>query len=72
MKILQRVPYVSCVYTFGGPAKVAFQVSNELLKRGHEVLVWTSDAKDLDSRLTVEPVRVINGMKLHARKNAFK
>lgn len=69
MKILQVVPYFSPAYAFGGPMNVAFQVSRKLVKRGHKVVVWTSDAKDLDSRLTVKPVSIINGIKVHYMRN---
>jgi len=69
MKILQVVPYFPPAYAFGGPVKVAFQVSKELAKRGHEVVVYTSDAKDLDSRLIVEPVRIIDGIEVHYMSN---
>ena len=69
MKILQVVPYFSPAYAFGGPVKVAFQVSRELVKRGHQVVVWTSDAKDLDSRLTVKPVSIVDGIKVHYMRN---
>jgi len=69
LKILQVVPYFSPAYAFGGPVKVAFQVSRELVKRGHQVVVWTSDAKDLDSRLTVKPVSIVDGIKVHYMRN---
>jgi len=69
MKILQVVNYFSPAYAFGGPAKTAFQVSRKLVKGGHEVVVWTSDAKDRDSRLAVEPVKVVDGINVHYMRN---
>jgi len=60
MRILQVVPYFLPAYAFGGPVKVAYQISKELTKRGHEVVVYTTDAKDPDSRLNVESVRNID------------
>ena len=69
MRILQVIPYFTPAYAFGGPVKMCFQISKELVKRGHEVVVYTSDAKDLDSRLTVEPIRVLNGIKAHYLRN---
>jgi len=63
------VPYFPPAYAFGGPVKVAFQISRELVKRGHEVIVWTSDAKDRDSRLNLESVRVVDGIKVHYMRN---
>lgn len=69
MKILQVVNCFSPAYAFGGPAKTAFQVSRELVRRGHEVVVWTSDAKNRDSRLEVEPVKVVDGINVHYMRN---
>lgn len=69
MKILQVVPFFPPAYAFGGPVQVAFQVSKELFKRGHEVVVYTSDAKDMNSRLSVEPVSYIEGIKVYYFKN---
>ena len=37
---------------------MAYQIARELVKRKHEVVVYTSDAKDLGSRLSVKPVKV--------------
>ena len=44
-------------------------MSKELCLRGHEVVVYTSDAKDIDSRLTVEPARILDGIKVHYMRN---
>ena len=46
MKILFVKPYFYPAQAFGGHVKVAFDVGRELVKRGHEVVVFTSDAKD--------------------------
>ena len=69
MKILQVIPYFPPSYAFGGSLKVAYQISKELVKRGHEVVVYTTDAENLDSRLNVEPVKVVDGIKVHYMKN---
>jgi glycosyltransferase involved in cell wall biosynthesis len=69
MKILQVIPYFYPAYAFGGPVRVAFQVSKELAKRGHEVVVYTTDAKDWDSRLNTESVEIVDGIKTHYMKN---
>lgn len=69
MKILQVVPYFPPAYAFGGPVEVASQVSRELLKRGHDVVVYTTDAKDPNSRLNVESVRIVDGIKVHYMRN---
>jgi glycosyltransferase involved in cell wall biosynthesis len=69
MKILQVIPYFPPAYAFGGPVKAAYQISKELVKRGHEVVVYTTDAKNLDSRLNVEPVKFVDGIKVHYVRN---
>jgi len=71
MKILQVVPYFPPAYAFGGPVKVSFQVSKELVQRGHEVVVYTSDAKDLVSRLSVEQVSYVDGIKVNYFRNIW-
>jgi len=70
MRILQVIPYFYPAYAFGGPVKVAFQVSKELVKRGHEVIVYTTDAKYWNSRLNTKSVEIIDGAR--ATKEAIK
>ena len=69
MKILQVVPYFPPAYAFGGPVKVVYQISRELVKRGHEVVVYTTDAKDFCSRLNLEPVKFIDGIRVYYFRN---
>ncbi|MEM2642427.1 MAG: glycosyltransferase [Thermoproteota archaeon] len=69
MKILQAVPYFPPAYAFGGPVKVAYQISRELVKRGHEVVVYTSDAKDFNSRMGVDSVDEFDGVKVYRFRN---
>lgn len=69
LKILQVVPFFPPAYSFGGPAKMAYQIARELVKRNHEVTVYTSDAKDLESRLEVAPKNLIDGIRVHYFRN---
>ncbi len=46
MKILQVIPYFIPAYNFGGPVKVCFDISKELVNRGHDVTVVTTDTLD--------------------------
>lgn len=46
MKILQVIPYFIPAYKYGGPVKVCFDVSKELVNRGHDVTVVTTDTLD--------------------------
>lgn len=68
MRILQVIPYFYPAQAFGGPVKVAFDVGKELVRRGHEVVVFTSDAKDWKNRLNVESHEV-EGMEVHYFRN---
>ena len=68
MRILSVTPCFFPAHAFGGPVKVAFDLGKELVERGHEVVVFTSDAKDPESRLDVENDR-IKGMDVYYFKN---
>ena len=69
MKILQVVPYFPPAYAFGGPVKATYQISRELIKRGHEVVVYTTDAKNFNSRLEIDSSFTDEGIKVHRFKN---
>jgi len=70
VRILFVTPYFYPAEAFGGPVKVAFDVGRELVRRGHEVVVFTSDAKDLENRLDVERDE-IEGMQVYYFRNLF-
>ena len=69
MKILQVVPYFHPAYAFGGPVTVTYQICRELVNRGHEVVVFTSDAKSPTSRLEIESCTIIDGIKVYYMEN---
>jgi glycosyltransferase involved in cell wall biosynthesis len=69
MKILQVTPYFPPAYAFGGPVKVTYQISRELIKRGHEVVVYTTDVKDFGSRLEIGSSNTFEGMKVYRFRN---
>jgi len=69
MRILQVVPYFPPAYVFGGPVNVSYQISKELVKRGHEVVVYTTDAENLNSRLNIKPMKVVDGIRVHYMRN---
>jgi glycosyltransferase involved in cell wall biosynthesis len=71
MKILQVIPYFPPAYAFGGPVKAVYQISKELIKRGHKVVVYTTDAKDFSSRLEINSNNTIEGIKVHRFRNLF-
>ncbi|MCC6004733.1 MAG: glycosyltransferase [Thermofilum sp.] len=51
MRILHVIPYFPPASAFGGPPKATYLVARELAERGHEVTVYTTDAKDLHTRI---------------------
>lgn len=50
MKILTVIPYFSPAYYYGGPVRVAHEITRRLVKRGHQVTVYTTDVFDNKSR----------------------
>ena len=48
---------------------MAYQVSRELVKKKHEVVVYTSDAGDFGSRLRIDPDNNVNGIKVRYFRN---
>ena len=51
MRILHVIPYFPPASAFGGSPKATYLVARELARRGHEVTVYTTDAKDLRTRI---------------------
>ena len=69
MKILMVSVAFAPSYAFGGAPKVAYDLAKELAKRNHEVVVYTSDAKDANSRLSINPVGFVDGIEVHYFRN---
>ena len=46
MKFLQVIPAFYPAHAYGGTVEVAYHISKELVRRGHEVTVYTSDSLD--------------------------
>jgi len=71
MKILQIIPYFYPAWSYGGPPRVAYKLSKELVKRGHEVTVYTSDTLNAKQRINIPPGKAseIDGIKVCYFKN---
>jgi glycosyltransferase involved in cell wall biosynthesis len=72
MKILLCVLYYEPAWAYGGPPRLAHQVARELVRRGHEITVCTTDALERDRRLAAgevlsEGVRVVRFRNLSNR-----
>lgn len=78
MRILQVIPYFN--WSYGGPVKVVYDISNELARRGHDVTIYTTNVgmgKKLSEseKLTCKNIKVqyfntinnwvANNLKLH-------
>ena len=50
MKILIITPYFEPAWAYGGPPKVLSDLSKYLIKKGHQVTVYTTDVLDKNSR----------------------
>jgi glycosyltransferase involved in cell wall biosynthesis len=68
MKILQVIPYFLPVQSYGGPAIVAYNCSKELVKRGHEVTVYTTDTFGAEGRID-KLEETIDGIKIRRFRN---
>lgn len=68
MDILQVIPYFVPAWNYGGPVLVAYHLSKELVKKGHGVTVYTTDALKAKNRMR-EGEEVIDGIKVRRFKN---
>jgi glycosyltransferase involved in cell wall biosynthesis len=68
LRILLVIPHFYPAEAFGGPVRVALDTGRELVKRGHEVVVFTSDAKDWKHRIALRSAAV-EGMEVHYFRN---
>jgi len=64
MKILQVISYFAPAWAYGGPVRVVYELSKELVKRGHQVTVFTTDVLDEKRRVKKEFDK-IEGIKVY-------
>lgn len=70
MKILQVISSFPPAYSYGGPARMAYETSKHLVKNGHDVTVYTTDVYDAKSRLKYkENPMMMDGIKVYHFKN---
>jgi glycosyltransferase involved in cell wall biosynthesis len=73
MRILQVIATFYPALAFGGPVKVAYKLSEELAKRGHEVEVYTTNAydqtRDFESKYKTQ---IMNGFRVTYFKNLIR
>ncbi len=71
MNILQVIPYFLPAWDYGGPVSVVYNLSKELVKRGHEVTVYTTDTLNVRNRIR-ERKETIDGVKIRRFRNLSK
>lgn len=70
MKILQVISSFPPAYSYGGAATVAYDISKELVKKGHDVTVYTTDVYDEITRLKYESNPIfLDGIQVYHFKN---
>ena len=70
MNILQVISSFPPAYSYGGPVKSSYDVSRELVQRGHNVTVFTTDTFYSKVRCSFkENPMWINGIKIYRYKN---
>ncbi len=68
MRILQVVPCFYPAWAYGGSVRGAYELSKELVKKGHQVTVYTTDALAENSTQKRRFLN-INGIEVHYFKN---
>ena len=76
MNILHIVPYFYPAWAYGGTPKVVFELCRELVRKGHNVTVYTTDVFDKDKRVEQSDVEIdglalseVEGIKIKYFKN---
>ena len=68
MRILHIIPYFYPAWAYGGTCRAAWEVARATARRGHDVVVCTTDA--LDARRRAEPPsEVVEGIEIHRSAN---
>jgi glycosyltransferase involved in cell wall biosynthesis len=65
LKILQVVPYFPPAYAFGGPVIVSYQISKELVRRNNQITIYSSDAKDMKTRICLSDQKISDSMQVY-------
>jgi glycosyltransferase involved in cell wall biosynthesis len=70
MKILQVISSFPPAFSYGGALRVAYEISKELVHRGHDVTVYTTDVYDVNRRLDLsQNPTTMDGITIYRFKN---
>jgi len=68
MKILQIIPYFYPAWSYGGAPRNTYGLCKELVKRGHEVTVFTTDVLDARNRIK-ETLEIVDSIDIRRFRN---
>lgn len=71
LKILHVIPYFVPAWNFGGPVRACYELSKQLVQRGHEVTVVTTDVLDTSNRIKIKN-EIIDGINIKRYRNISK
>lgn len=72
MKILEVTPFFKPSWESGGVARVAYEVSKQLLDRGHEVTVYTTNRARYPTDVVINAATDIDGIEVYYFENLRK
>lgn len=68
LRILHVIPYYYPAFSYGGPVRVAYEMTRRLATRGHQVTVYTTDVRTFKERSS-ETVGTVDGVRVHYFRN---
>lgn len=70
MNILHVISSFPPAYSYGGPAQQAYLICQELVKRGHNVTVYTTDVLDRNNRFIIDSNPIfVDGIEVYHFRN---
>jgi glycosyltransferase involved in cell wall biosynthesis len=73
MRILNVIPVFPPAKGFGGPPATTYEMAKELVRRGHDVTIYTTNAFDLDRNFEVHSKPyILDGLKVYYFKNLLR
>jgi glycosyltransferase involved in cell wall biosynthesis len=68
MNILQVISYFYPAWSYGGPPRIVYELCKKLVKRGHKVTVFTTDAFNAQNRVK-ETQEIADGIEVRRFRN---
>lgn len=68
MRILHIIPYFYPAWAYGGTCRAAWELARALVRKQQQVVIYTTDAQDSDSR-AAPALEVVDGVEIHRVRN---